>query len=184
MPGRPQSALLLVDFINAFDYPGGARLVRPALKAARASARLAARARKARVPVVYVNDNFGRWRDDFRAVVSHVEQASPAAAALVSAIRPEDDDYFVLKPRNSGFFHTPLEILLQELGIRRLVLAGLTTDNCVLFTANDAHLRGYEVVIASDCMASIRAADHATALKHLRAIDDAAVRTSASIRWR
>jgi nicotinamidase-related amidase len=179
----PATALLLIDFINDLAYEGGDRLASRALEAARRAARLKQRARRARVPVIYVNDHFGHWRSDFREVVARCRSASPQAAALVEAIGPDPDDYFVLKPRNSCFFQTPLEVLLAELRTRRLVLAGLTADNCVLFTANDAHLRGFEIVIASDCVASIRPADQATAFKHMATVDKAAIRPSAAVRW-
>lgn len=178
------TALLLIDFINDLAYEGGDRLAGRALRAARHAARLKQRARRAGVPVIYVNDNFGHWRSDFRELVARCEAASAPAAALVGAIRPDEDDFFVLKPRNSAFFQTPLEVLLAELGARRLVLAGLTADNCVLFTANDAHLRGYELVVASDCVASIRPADREAALKHMASVDKAAVRASTAVRWR
>jgi nicotinamidase-related amidase len=181
---RSATALLLIDFINDLDYPGGSRLAPAALRAARNAARLMVRARRAKVPVIYVNDNFRLWRSDFREVVAQCEGASPEAAALVAAIRPEEGDYFVLKPRNSGFFQTPLAVLLEDLGVKRVVLAGLTTDNCVLFTANDAHLRGLGIVVAADCVASIRPADHASALKHMASVDKAAVRRSRAVRWR
>jgi len=76
-----------------------------------------------------------------------------------------------------------LEVLLAQLRAKRLVLAGLTADNCVLFTANDAHLRGFEIVVASDCVASIKPADRARALKHMAAVDKASIRASAAVRW-
>jgi nicotinamidase-related amidase len=179
----PATALLLIDFINDLAYEGGDRLAPRALAAARNAARLKERARRARVPVIYVNDNFGHWRSDFREVVERCQAASPQAAALVDAIRPGKEDFFVLKPRNSAFFQTPLEVLLAQLRAKRLVLAGLTADNCVLFTANDAHLRGFEIVVASDCVASIKPADRARALMHMAAVDKASIRASAAVRW-
>jgi nicotinamidase-related amidase len=184
MPGRRRStALLLIDFVNDLDYAGGDRLVAPALRAARRAAALKRRARALGAPVIYVNDNFRLWKSDFRGVIEHCENASDAARALVAAIRPGADDYFVLKPRNSAFYQTPLTVLLEDLGIARVVLAGLTADNCVFFTANDAHLRGYEIIVASDCVASIVPDDRVSALAHMRKVDKASVRASGAIRF-
>jgi len=67
----PHAALLIIDMINAFDFPGAKAMLPRAVAAARAVAALKRRARAARMPVVYVNDNFGRWRSDFRQILEH-----------------------------------------------------------------------------------------------------------------
>src|SRR5436190_8338686 len=94
---RCSVALVLIDVINRFDFRGGDALLRTARPAARAIARLKERAARAGVPVVYVNDNFGRWRSDFRATVEHCRapDATPAARAIVHELAPTGRDYFV-----------------------------------------------------------------------------------------
>jgi nicotinamidase-related amidase len=104
-------------------------------------AELAARARSTRVPVVYVNDNFGRWRSDFHATVEHCLRAEAAGRDVVQLLRPHESDYFVLKPKHSGFFSTALDTLLEYLGVESVILAGIAANICVLFTANDAYMR-------------------------------------------
>lgn len=151
----PRLALIIIDMINALDFREGRSLLRHALPVSARIARLKARCRRAGVPVVYANDNYGQWRSDFREVVAVCSRADSLGAPLAAALSPEPDDYFVLKPMHSGFFQTPLEALLQSLGATRLVVTGLAGDSCVLATATDAHMRGFEVHVPADCTASV-----------------------------
>jgi nicotinamidase-related amidase len=161
-------ALVLIDVINTFDFPGSAALVRAAKKAAPNIERLAGAARDAGVPVVYVNDNFGSWRSDFRATVSACIASDRPGRAVAERLRPVDGDYFVLKPQHSGFFATPLELLLDHLHVHTLVLAGFATNICVLFTANDAHMRGLHLVVPKDVVAANTPGLTNKALEHVR----------------
>jgi nicotinamidase-related amidase len=151
---RARAALLLVDVVNDLDFPGSGPLVRAALGMAPRLARLAARARQVGMPVVYVNDNFGRWRSDWRSVVDRCLAPTSPGRRVVEQLRPDDGDYFVLKPKHSGFFSTTLDLLLQQMGVETVVLAGIATDICILFTANDAYMRDYGVVVPRDCVAA------------------------------
>jgi hypothetical protein len=99
---------LLIDVINPFTFDGATALLRFALPAARRIRALKERARAAQLPIVYVNDNFGQWQSDFRSTVRHCA-TSGRAAEIVTLLRPQADDYFVLKPRHSGFYLTPLD---------------------------------------------------------------------------
>ncbi len=168
--------------INAFDFEGGDLLLPRALRAARAIARLKARARRAGAPVVYVNDNFGRWRSDFRSVIDHVLESS--GNPIATLLHPDDQDYFVLKPKHSGFQHTSLSVLLSHLGVGKLVLTGVAAEFCVLFTAHDAYMREFTLVVPHDCVASERASSERWALAHMRSVTKADTRASARIRFR
>ena len=171
-------ALLCIDVINAFDFEGCEPLVAAATRAAPRIRTLQHRARTAGVPVVYVNDNFGRWRSDFHQTVESCCEPSRPGHLVSSQLRPHDSDYFVLKPRHSGFFCTPLELLLQNLGVRHLVLVGFATNICLLFTASDAHMREYRVVVASDCTASNSEQLTDRALEHMRLVSNASIVSS------
>ena len=181
-PEKAEVVLLLVDVINDFDFPEGDKLLRFALPAAARIAALKARMRKRGVPAIYVNDNFGRWRSDFRKQVerciSHESPGAPVARQLV----PAEDDYFVLKPKHSGFFSTSLETLLSFLGARKLIITGFAADICVLFTANDAYMRDYELIVPSDCVASETAAAHRAAIAQMERFLRADTRLSTKIR--
>ena len=147
------TALLVLDMVSEFRFPEAERVLRGARRPARAIARLKARARNAKVPVIYVNDTAGQWESDPRAFVQRCLRPMRAAATVVGLIEPDlDGDYFMFKPKHSAFFGTPLESLLGKLGIRRLVLTGITSHQCVLFTAMDAHVREYELVVPADCV--------------------------------
>jgi nicotinamidase-related amidase len=127
-PHRHPVALLLVDVINPLDFPGSAPLVKQALPMARRLARLADRFRDERRPVIYVNDNFGRWESDWRKVIRYCTAPGVPGRRMSAALGPRRGDYFVLKPKHSGFFSTTLDVLLRHLGARTLVLTGVATD--------------------------------------------------------
>ena len=179
---RPTFALLLIDVINDFDFPGSEALVKAAETASVPLARLAARARQARVPVIYVNDNFGRWRSDWRSVVAWCVSEEAPGRRVARRLRPTADDYFVLKPKHSGFFSTPLDILLRYLGVDTLVLTGFAADICILLTANDAYMRDYRVVVPRDCVASNTRAKSEFALREIREVLKGSTPKSTSVR--
>src|SRR5262245_48344624 len=116
VPEQSSVALLLIDVINDLEFAKGERLLPAALVMADAISRLKAQAQKAAIPAIYVNDNFGRWRSDFNVQVEHCLQ-SRRGQHLVERLRPGEDDYFVLKPKHSGFFSTTLDTLLAYLEV-------------------------------------------------------------------
>jgi nicotinamidase-related amidase len=163
-----KAALLLIDFVNPLDFGGDHAFTLRALAAARMAAVLKTRARARGIPIVYANDNFGQWTSEFSSLVASIRATGGPARALVDSIAPEHGDYSILKPRHSAFFGTPLEFLLDEIKVRQLVLAGLATDICITFTANDAYLRKFELWIPSDCSAAETPRRHRQALEALR----------------
>jgi len=169
-PDKAPLALILIDVINDLDFPEGDELLRHALPMAGRIADLKRRLKSQGMPAIYVNDNFGRWRSDFKTQVDHCLQAGAPGRVIVEQLRPEHDDYFVLKPKHSGFFSTTLELLLDHLQVRTLVLTGVATNICVLFTASDAYLRGYEVCVPADCVAANSLAESESALAHMQAV--------------
>jgi nicotinamidase-related amidase len=180
-PDNCAVALLLIDWINDLEFEGGDRLLPQAVAAARATAALRRRARSAGVPVIYCNDNFGRWRSDFRSLLGHVLDDGVRGRPIAELLSPADDDYFVLKPKHSGFHSTQLEVLLSHLGARTLVLTGIAGNFCVLFTAHDAYMRDYRLFVPADCLASEEEADNGAALVHMAKTCKADVRESARI---
>lgn len=146
--------LLITDMISTWDFPDADRLLPHALAIAPAIARLKARCRAAGVPVVYANDNLGRWRSDLHQLVERSLGAGGDGAAITAQLAPEGDDYVVLKPKHSAFYATPLELLLQDLRCERLVIAGVASDQCVLATAAEARMHDRAVIVPRDCVAS------------------------------
>jgi nicotinamidase-related amidase len=181
---RPDRALVLIDVINDFDFPRAEQLLRYALPASRKIATLKGRAKRSRVPVIYANDNFGRWRSDFRQQIEHCMAENRRGRAIVELLKPDEDDYFVLKPMHSAFFSTTLEVLLERLQIQRLVLTGFAADICVLYTANDAYMRDFKVAVPCDCIASETKRQYRFALDHMTERLKADTRASDKLRFR
>jgi nicotinamidase-related amidase len=169
-PDEAPVVLLLIDVINDLEFEGGEALLEQALPMADHLAALKQRAHAAGIPAVYVNDNFGRWRSDLRAQLAHCLADGVRGRPLVERLLPGPDDYFVLKPKHSGFFSTTLETLLKYLRTRTVILTGLTADNCVLFTASDAYLRDFHLVVPADCVAAIDPRHTRQALDHMRRV--------------
>jgi len=164
------SALLIIDVINDFGFPGGDRLATrldPLMDAVEA---LRARYDAERRPVIYVNDNLGRWRSNFDEVIAWCSREGAVGARVAARLKPRGSDYFVLKPEQSGFYQTPLEALLKYLEVSHLALAGLTADQCVLTTAMDAHIREYPMWTPSDAVASITPERKRRALEHMHEV--------------
>jgi nicotinamidase-related amidase len=179
-PDKSETVLLIVDVINDLDFPEANQLLRFVPAMSRKLARLKERAKQAGLPVIYVNDNFGRWRSDFRQQIEYCSHGP--ARRLVERLRPVEDDYFVLKPKHSGFFSTTLETLLRYLGSQRLIITGIAGNYCVLFTANDAYMRDYDLIIPSDCTISNTARENREALALMKIFLKADTRLSTQIR--
>ena len=177
-----ESALLIVDMISGWDFPDAAPLLRQASPIAPCIASLKKRCLASGVPVIYANDNRGQWRSDFRHVVRAALDQKGAGAAITRQLEPSDDDYFVLKPRHSAFYATPLDILLAVLGTRRLIVAGVSSDQCVLQTAADARMRNLEVVVPRDCVATQSAARNRRAITHFEEVLSVKTSPSRSVR--
>ena len=180
-PDSSAVALLLIDVINDLDFEGGDKLVRHALPAARVIAAFKKRCVDAGIPAIYVNDNFGKWQSDFKKLVSHCLDDKTRGREIAELLKPAPDDYFVLKPKHSGFYSTTLDLLLKHLGARTLILAGFTADICILFTANDAYMRDYRLVIPADCVASQDETENQRALKFMGRVLKADIRSSSTI---
>jgi nicotinamidase-related amidase len=150
-----RTALAVIDMINPYDHPDADRLVRSVRTTVPTMVDLISRARAEDVPVIYVNDNFGSWRSDRDELVASALRGTHPD--VVEPIAPDEDALFVVKVRHSAFFQTPLEYLLSQEGIDRLVLIGQVTEQCVLYSALDAHLRHLDVCVPADAVAHIHA---------------------------
>ncbi|MEV1021347.1 isochorismatase family cysteine hydrolase [Streptomyces sp. NPDC050264] len=147
------SALIVIDMVNTYDHEDAGALLPSARKIVPVVADLLRAARDSRAPVIYVNDNFGQWRSHHGELVD-AALAGPHAD-LVEPIRPDSEALFVLKARHSIFYETPLTYLLWELGARHVILCGQVTEQCVLYSALDAHIRHLDVSVVSDAVAHI-----------------------------
>lgn len=170
-----QTALLLIDVINGFEFPDGDELFENFLPIAKNLAKLKKRLKKAGIPVIYVNDNYGKWQEDFQRSVENLLKPEIRGSKIVKLLKPEKDDYYVLKPKHSAFFKTVLELLLQKLEVKRLILTGVTTDLCILFTGIDAFMRDYELLIPNDCVAAVSHKINKSTLEYMKKNLDAEI---------
>ena len=176
VPDDAAAALLLVDVVNHLEFEGAEALLDPALAMAAEVRRLKAACREAGIPAVYANDNFGRWQSNFGGLVDRYLDEECRGAPVIRQLLHEEDDYNVLKPKQSAFYASPLDLLLHHLRVRNVIIVGITTDMCVTFTAHDAYLRDYRVFVPRDCAVALKKAHHDAALRQLERVTKADTR--------
>jgi nicotinamidase-related amidase len=181
VPESSPVALLLIDVINDLEFDGADELAARAVPMARRIASLKRRAKAAGIPAIYANDNFGRWQSDFNKVVQHCLEDGVRGEEIARILKPVDDDYFVLKPKHSAFFATTLDVLLRYLGAHTLILTGIAGNNCILFSANDAYMRDFHLLVPSDCVVSNTEEENRHALEQMQKVLKADTTESASI---
>ena len=182
-PDKSDIALLLIDVINDMNFEGGEQLLKHALPMAERIVALKAAANRRGIPTIYVNDNFGKWRSDLKQTLEHCLRPDCRGKRVAELLRPDKDDYFVLKPKHSGFFSTTLDILLEYLQVKTLLLTGIAGNNCVLFTANDAYMRDFNLVVPADCVVSIGSEENEFALKQMQKVLKADITPSTELNF-
>jgi isochorismate hydrolase len=152
-PDNSAAVLVIVDMLSDFESAEMAKLFRSAVRAARQIALLRKRADAAGIPTMYVNDNVGRWRSSAQSLVERAAKTK-RGRVIVDLIAPRAHDYLLLKPKHSIFYATPIDTLLQYMRSKALILTGLTSTQCILFSAMDAHVRDFDLFIPRDCVVS------------------------------
>ena len=178
--GMHNTVLLILDMISCWNFPDGAAMQRQAARIAPAIGRLKRRGLEAAVPVIYG----GQWRSDFKFVVNESMASDSLGAEITRELQPAQEDHFVLKPKHSALFATPLEILLDHLRAKRLLIASATGDQCVLSTALDARMRDFDVAVPVDCIASLTAERNRRAIEYLGEVLEVKVAPARAIRLR
>jgi nicotinamidase-related amidase len=176
VPDKAAVALLIMDVINDLDFESCEQLLPHAMKMAEELKQLKEVCHEKGIPVIYVNDNFGRWQSNLEMLVAHCLEDDVRGKPMVEMLRPGPEDYFVLKPKHSGFFSTTLDTLLRYLQCKRLILTGIAGNICVLFTANDAYMRDFELIVPADCVASNTEEDNRIALQQMQKLLKADIR--------
>lgn len=170
MSRNQSSALLILDMLNTFDFPEAKLLLPRAEKAAGKILKLKQRCHHKNIPVIYLNDNFGRWRSNWHEIYEKCVHKKALGRKIAERLKPDDEDYFVLKPKHSGFYGTTLDVLLKSLHVKKLIITGIAGNICVLFTAHDAHMREYQVAVPKDCIASNTDKDDKYVLNQLETV--------------
>ena len=180
---KSSQVVLFIDLLNHFEFPDGRQLLRRSIPVAGRLVKLKRRARRAKVPVVYVNDNFGQWRSDAKKILEYCVREEAIGKEFVQEIAPDDEDYFVLKPMHSAFYQSPLDALLRYFGATSVTLCGIATNSCIVCTAHDGKMRDLRVTVAGDCCAASSARLHTQALEHMKATAGARIVRSDSLKF-
>ena len=178
---KSPQVVLFIDLLNHFEFPDGRQLLKQSMKVADQLVKLKRRARQAKVPVVYVNDNFGQWRSDAKRILEYCVRDEAIGKEFVRQIAPDEEDYFVLKPMHSAFYQTPLDALLRYFGATSITLCGIATNSCIVCTAHDGKMRDLKVTVAGDCCAASSSRLHSQALEHMKATAGARILRSDSL---
>ncbi|MFA7612657.1 MAG: isochorismatase family cysteine hydrolase [Candidatus Caldatribacteriota bacterium] len=148
-------ALLIIDMINNLDFSQGPKLLEESLPIAENILNIKKFFKEKNLPIIYVNDNFGKWKSSWEEVYEECSCAESVGKPLAQLLKPDKDDYFILKPKHSGFYCSNLDVLLNDLGVKELVISGIAGNICVLFTVNDAYMRGYSLHVPGNAIASV-----------------------------
>ena len=173
VPDQSQVVLLLIDVINDLNFPDNQHLVRRSVALAKSIAKLKKRCKKLGIPTIYVNDNRGRWRSDISAVLRHCLRTQSPGREMTKLLVPEPDDYIVLKPKHSPFYASPLQTILDYIGARVAIVAGVTTNACVLIAAGELHVRDFGLFVPADCVAALTDREHRRSLDVMKNSFDA-----------
>ncbi len=165
--------------LNSYEHDDAEQLIDSVREVLANITSLIDRARSDGVDVIYVNDNYGAWNEGRSELVERV--SSGPHGDLIEPIVPDDETAFVVKARHSIFYETPLEYLLRSREIERLVLVGQVTEQCILYSALDAYIRHFEVVVPPDAVAAIHPDLHEAALKMMRVNMDAELTPSGDV---
>ena len=168
-----RDALLLVDVLNDFEHEDGEKLLESFRSRHDGFVAALERARADGLTVVYANDTYGDWRGNGPALVQRA--LGGRGGELVEAIAPDENDCFVVKPRYSAFDHTPLELILREREVERLLLGGMSTEGCVAQTAIDARELGFKITVLAKACATIDERIEQVALEYLEQVAGAFV---------
>lgn len=179
-PSPVPVALLIIDVLTTFQFPDGDAILKGALAMRDPLVKLKARARKACIPTLYVNDNFGDWRSEKEVLMGRCLEAK--GTEFVRPLLPDSEDYFVLKPMHSAFYMTPLEVLLRHLEVEVLILTGLTSSSCITVTAHDANMRGFDIYVPRDCSCARNPAEHSQALDVLESMAGVNLKLSTTLK--
>lgn len=176
-------ALLIIDVINDLEFEGGEKVLPWAKKLISTLKTFKTQARKHGMPVIYVNDNYGIWLGSFEDVFKYCSRKGVRGASVVKSLKPSKDDYNIIKPRHSAFYYTSLIPLLEHLKAKHLILTGMATNLCVMFTAHDAHMNKYKLTVLSDCCAAENDKVHNDALFHLSRYCNATICKASEYKW-
>ncbi|MFP3121300.1 cysteine hydrolase [Ectobacillus funiculus] len=174
-----KTALLIIDLINDFQFEHGPILAKKCRDMLPSILQLKNWIKKNQGHVIYINDHYNLWQADMNKIIQHCD--NELSSPILKDITPKEDDYFLIKPHYSAFYETPLNTLLGHLKVQNLILTGVAGNICILFTANDAHMRNYKLYVPKNCIASNSEKDNEHALTVMEAILKAEISPSSQL---
>jgi nicotinamidase-related amidase len=178
-PHNSKSALLIIDILNPFDFDHGSTLAKHTEKIVEPLKTLRNVCQKKQIPVIYINDHYNLWQADLKKIYNKC--LNDLSQTIIEPIKPGEDDYFLIKPKHSAFYGTALNTLLHTLKVNTLILSGIAGNICVLFTANDAYMREFNLVVPENCIASVSEDDNQYALTMMKNVLKAEIVDSGDI---
>ncbi|MHA1379244.1 MAG: cysteine hydrolase family protein [Candidatus Helarchaeota archaeon] len=172
--------LLIIDMLNDFLLEGAPLEVPEGRKIISNLSRLLEYARHHKWAVIYLADNHKSTDPEFQIWPPHCVKGTKGAE-IIDELKPEDDEIIIPKRRYSGFYGTDLDLWLRELGIDTIILTGILTNICVMYTSADAAQRGYHVIVIKDGVAALSSEDNKWALKQMETIHNAKILTTEDI---
>jgi nicotinamidase-related amidase len=169
-------ALLIIDMINNFDFSHGPILAQKATRIASSIKNLKIQFNEKKLPVIFINDHYNLWQADLHKIIDLCRNKH--SQPIFEQLLPEENDLFLIKPKHSAFFGTALNTLLHQLKVNTLILTGIAGNICVLFTANDAYMREYELLVPNNCIASADDKDNQYALTMMENVLKAKIQSS------
>ncbi|ATH93957.1 isochorismatase [Bacillus glycinifermentans] len=176
---KSNTALIIVDIINDFQFDMGEALSGKTEAMAPDLLALKKHAHRMNWPIIYINDHFGIWQADIAAIIKKCQNRK--SKNVIDRLAPNENDYFLIKPKHSAFYGTALDTLLNELAVNHLVITGIAGNICVLFTANDAYMREYDITLPKDCIASNTEKDNRYAITMMKDVLFANITTSCEL---
>lgn len=168
-PNAEAQALIVCDMLNDFVKKGAPLEVPAARTVIRDVKKEIQRARKNRIPVIYCCDAHKNNDPEFALWPRHAVEGTEGAR-VIKQLEPQEGDYVVTKTRYAGFYKTSLDTLLKRLGVNRLIITGVATNICILYTAADAYMRGYKVTIPRRCVAALTKREHQFSLLQMKRV--------------
>lgn len=175
-------ALIIIDMINNFDFPGGDQLLEHTKNIIKPLKDLKKKAKEEGIPVIYVNDHYYMWQANYKKIIEFCKNGQNED--ILDEITPDEDDYFLIKPKHSAFYETALNTLLHQLEAKNVILTGIAGNICVLFSADEAYMREYNIFVPADCIASNTKKENDFALKMITDVLEADITESSKLTFK
>jgi nicotinamidase-related amidase len=170
---------VVVDMLNSYEHDDAEQLTKSVETIVDPLSDLIARSEREGIDIIYVNDNYGDWNSSQEELAEKAMEG--ARRDLVAPLLPPDSADFVIKARHTIFYMTPLEYLLGQKDIDRLVLTGQVTEQCILYSALDAYVRHFQVAVPRDGVAHIHENLAEAAFEMMQRNMDAEITTCAEL---